>query len=109
MPLHIQIFLTPVSGLTGITTDYGKFKTPSLRNIGLTAPYMHDGRFATLEEVLDFYSEQVNDTPFTDSFMQFASEGGAQLTDYEKQAIIAFLNTLTDTSLVNNQEYSNPF
>ncbi len=102
-------FSDPGFGLiTGNPADYGKFKTPTLRNIALTAPYMHDGRFATLEEVLDFYSEQVNDTPFTDPFMQFSSEEGVQLTDEEKQAIIAFLNTLTDTSLVNNQQYSNP-
>ena len=66
-------FVDPGLGaITGDTLDYGKFKTPSLRNIALTAPYMHDGRFATLEEVLDFYSEGVNATPFTDNFMQYA-------------------------------------
>lgn len=95
--------------VTGDTMDYGKFKTPSLRNIELTAPYMHDGRFATLEEVLDFYSEEVNDTPFTDNFMQFAFQGGMQLTAEEKAAIIAFLKTLTDETFVDNPEYGNPF
>lgn len=95
--------------ITGDTADYGKFKTPSLRNIELTAPYMHDGRFNTLEEVLDHYSEGVKDTPFTDNFMQFAFQGGVQLTAEEKAAIIAFLKTLTDEDLKNNPEYQNPF
>lgn len=95
--------------VTGDTLDYGKFKTPSLRNVELTAPYMHDGRFATLEEVLDFYSENVNPTPFTDNFMQFAFQGGVQLTSDEKAAIIAFLKTLTDDGFKNNPEYQNPF
>ncbi len=103
-------FLDPGYGnVTGDTADYGKFKTPSLRNIELTAPYMHDGRFATLEEVLDHYSEQVKDTPFTDNFMQFASVGGVQLTPEEKAAIIAFLKTLTDENLRDNPAYQNPF
>lgn len=95
--------------VTGDTADYGKFKTPSLRNIELTAPYMHDGRFQTLEEVLDFYSEGVHDTPFTDNFMQFAYQGGVQLTADEKAAIIAFLKTLTDQDLKDKSEYQNPF
>ena len=95
--------------ITGDTADYGKFKTPSLRNVELTAPYMHDGRFQTLEEVLDFYSEGVHDTPFTDNFMQFAYQGGVQLTADEKAAIIAFLKTLTDKDLRDKAEYQNPF
>ena len=95
--------------ITGDTSDYGKFKTPSLRNIELTAPYMHDGRFATLEEVLDYYSEGVNDTPFTDNFMQFAFQGGVQLDATEKAQLIAFLKTLTDHTLKDNPIYQNPF
>lgn len=103
-------FADPGLGVvTGDTADYGKFKTPSLRNIALTAPYMHDGRFATLEEVLDFYSEQVNDTPFTDNFMQFSFQSGVQLTAEEKAAIIAFLKTLTDETMSTNPLYTNPF
>ncbi|MBK7038829.1 MAG: c-type cytochrome [Bacteroidetes bacterium] len=103
-------FVDPGLGaITGDTLDYGKFKTPSLRNIALTAPYMHDGRFATLEEVLDFYSEGVNATPFTDNFMQYAFQGGVQLTADEKAKIIAFLKSLTDEGFKNNTEYQNPF
>ncbi len=98
-----------LGGITGDTLDYGKFKTPTLRNIALTAPYMHDGRFATLDEVIDFYSEQVHDTPFTDQFMQLAFQGGAQLTDDEKADLKAFLMTLTDTTLATNPGYQNPF
>ena len=103
-------FLDPGLGIiSGDTLDYGRFKTPSLRNIELTAPYMHDGRFETLEEVLDHYSEGVKDTPFTDNFMQFAFQGGVQLTADEKAAIIAFLKTLTDNGFKDNPEYQNPF
>lgn len=98
-----------LGAISGDTADYGKFKTPSLRNIALTAPYMHDGRFATLEEVLDFYSEGVHDTPFTDNLIQFAYQGGVQLTAEEKAAIIAFLKTLTDTNFETNEAYQNPF
>ena len=95
--------------ISGDTADFGKFKTPSLRNIALTAPYMHDGRFNTLEEVLDFYSTGVHATPFTDPFMQFAGSGGVNLTPDEKAAIIAFLHTLTDTALASNPAYQDPF
>ncbi len=95
--------------ISGDTADYGKFKTPSLRNIELTAPYMHDGRFQTLEEVLDFYSEGVHNTAFTDNLMQFKSQKGVQLTADEKAAIIAFLKTLTDESFKDNPAYQNPF
>ena len=103
-------FTDPGYGIiTGDTADYGKFKTPSLRNIELTAPYMHDGRFATLEEVLDYYSEGVNNTPFTDNFMQFAFQGGVQLDAVEKAQLIAFLKTLTDHTMKDNPAYQNPF
>lgn len=103
-------FVDPgLGGITGNPDDYGKFKVPSLRNVELTAPYMHDGRFQTLEEVLDFYSDGVHDTPFTDPNMQFAYQGGAHLTAHEKEAIIAFLKTLTDHEYANNPAYSNPF
>jgi len=95
--------------ISGDTADYGKFKTPSLRNIELTAPYMHDGRFQTLEEVLDFYSENVHNTPFTDNLMQFKEQQGVHLTADEKAAIIAFLKTLTDENFSTNPAYQNPF
>lgn len=90
-------------------TDNGKFKIPSLRNIALTAPYMHDGRFKTLEEVLDFYSEGVHFCANIDSKMEFARMGGAKLTIKEKKNIITFLHTFTDSVFISNSAYSNPF
>ncbi|MCG8477308.1 MAG: c-type cytochrome [Cytophagales bacterium] len=80
--------------ITGKASDMGKYKTPSLRNIALTAPYMHDGRFSSLEEVVNFYSEGVHFTELTDPMMNH--EGGILLNEQEKKAIIAFLHTLTD-------------
>ncbi|HET6226332.1 MAG TPA: cytochrome c peroxidase [Bacteroidia bacterium] len=94
---------------TNKLSDNGKFKIPSLRNIALTAPYMHDGRFKTLEEVLDFYSEGVHFCANIDSKMEFARTGGSKLTSTEKKNIIAFLNTFTDSVFISNPAFSNPF
>jgi cytochrome c peroxidase len=82
--------------VTGAALDRGTFATPSLRNIALTAPYMHDGRFATLEEVLDHYSEGVQRTDTLDPNLAKHPDGGLQLTAEEKRCVIAFLKTLTD-------------
>ncbi len=95
---------------TGIVTDFGKFKVPSLRNLAFTAPYMHDGRFATLEEVVDFYSTGVHQTANIDAGgMEFAFQGGVQLTPQEKLDLIAFLMTLTDNEFVTDPRFSDPF
>lgn len=95
--------------VTGKETDKGKFKIPSLRNIEYTAPYMHDGRFATLEEVMDFYSEGVHPTsPNIDPLMDEIPLG-LNLTTQQKQDLIAFLKTLSDTTFINNPAYKNPF
>ena len=69
-----------LGGVTGDTDDYGLFKTPSLRNIALTAPYMHDGRYQTLEEVIDFYSEGLQWSETIDPLMKRVEDGGVQLT-----------------------------
>ena len=98
-----------LGGITGNPVDYGKFKIPSLRNIELTAPYMHDGRFQTLEEVLDFYSTGVNQPYNVDAGMEFAHVGGVNMSQDEKDALLAFLRTLTDPELATNPDYSNPF
>jgi len=95
--------------VTGNENDIGKFKTPTLRNVEFTAPYMHDGRFETLEEVIDFYSEGLQFSPTIDPLMKNVNQGGIQLSDDEKQSLIAFIKTLTDTTFINNPEYSNPF
>jgi cytochrome c peroxidase len=95
--------------VTGDPSDVGKFKSPTLRNLEFTAPYMHDGRFATIEEVIDFYSHDVKWSPTIDPLMKKVDQGGIQLTDDEKENLIAFLKTLTDTTFVNNPEFSDPF
>jgi cytochrome c peroxidase len=95
--------------ITGKTTDNGKFMVPSLRNLAFTAPYMHDGRFKTLEEVINFYSEGVNLCANIDSKMEYAHQGGVNLTSEEKKKVIAYLLTLSDSSFISNPEFSNPF
>ncbi|HBH06982.1 MAG TPA: cytochrome-c peroxidase [Flavobacteriales bacterium] len=94
---------------TGNPIDIGKFKTPTLRNVALTAPYMHDGRFETLDEVIDFYSEQVKISPTIDPLMEFMHQGGVQMSPTEKRQLKAFLLTLTDEAFITNPETQNPF
>jgi cytochrome c peroxidase len=88
--------------VTGFPADRYKFKVPSLRNVALTAPYMHDGRFGSLESVLNFYSNGVKQSETLDPLLQQNGTPGIALTAEEKAAIIAFLKTLTDTDYVNN-------
>lgn len=87
------------------TADLGKYKTPSLRNLAFTAPYMHDGRFKTLQQVLDHYADSIRLSPSLDERLK----GGIPLTTSERRALVAFLKTLNDSSLVENEAYSNPF
>lgn len=94
---------------TGLANDIGKFKSPTLRNLEFTAPYMHDGRFETLEEVIQFYSHEVKFSPTVDPLMKKVNQGGIQLTDDEKESLLAFLKTLSDPSFNDNPEFSNPF
>lgn len=82
--------------VTKAPVDRGAFATPSLRNIALTAPYMHDGRFSTLEEVLDHYSEGVKRTDTLDPNLAKHPDGGLHLSAADKRAVIAFLRALTD-------------
>ncbi|MEO6302888.1 MAG: cytochrome c peroxidase [Bacteroidia bacterium] len=89
--------------------DIGKFKIPSLRNLLFTAPYMHDGRFKTLEEIVNFYSEGLKISPTIDSKMEFAHNRGSKFTNLEKKKIIAFLKTLSDSSFIKDKRFSNPF
>ncbi|MEZ4909709.1 MAG: cytochrome c peroxidase [Saprospiraceae bacterium] len=89
----------------------GRFKIPSLRNVALTAPYMHDGRFKSLEEVIEHYSSGVKQHKALD--IKFKDEHGfvkhLNFTTIEKQALIAFLNTLTDYDMVTDVKWSDPF
>ena len=75
----------------------------------MTAPFMHDGRYQTLEEVIDFYSEGINTSSTIDPLMKQAYRGGIHLTEQEKSDLIAFLKTLTDTTFINNPAFSSPF
>ncbi len=86
--------------VTHNAADRGKFKTPSLRNIARTAPYMHDGRFATLEEVVEHYSSGVRSSATLDPNLAKHPAGGIQLTPEEKADLVAFLKTLTDESFI---------
>ena len=80
----------------GLDAIEGDFKAPTLRNIALTAPYMHDGRFTTLDEVIDFYSDSVQYSEHISPLMHHVMQGGVRLTDNEKTHLKAFLNTLTN-------------
>jgi cytochrome c peroxidase len=96
--------------VTGRESDMGKFLAPTLRNIALTAPYMHDGSIKTLADVIEFYNSGVCKTsPNIDPLMTLpAKEFGLQLTDSDKADLINFLNTLTDSSFITNPNFSNP-
>ena len=98
-------------GVTHVLSDYGKFKVPSLRNVAITGPYMHDGRYRTLQQVLNFYSDSTRLSPSVDPIILFLFHGQKEhhLTAAEKSDIIDFLETLTDSSFVNNQALSDPF
>lgn len=101
-------------GLATVTNnpaDIGKFKIPSLRNVEFTAPYMHDGRFATLDEVVGHYSEGMVNHPNLDT--RLAGAGGTaksmHISEHEKEALIAFLKTLSDRSVLTDEKLSDPF
>ena len=89
--------------VTGLEADRGKFKVPSLRNVALTAPYMHDGRFATLEEVVEHYNGKLQRSPNLDPNLAKHPETGLGLTAEDKAALVAFLKTLTDEAFVNSR------
>jgi len=91
--------------VTGNANENGKFKVPTLRNIALTAPYMHDGRFATLDDVIEHYSTGIHQSPTIDPLIEFASQGGVQLDTEQRQLLMAFLLTLTDHDFVTNPDF----
>lgn len=91
---------------TGNANDTGKFATPSLRNISLTAPYMHDGRFKTLEEVVQHYSSGIQRSETLDPNLAKHPEGGLALSKEDQSALVAFLRTLTDPKLDQSRDRS---
>lgn len=106
-----------LGGVTGNPADNGKFKVPSLRNIALTGPYMHDGRFTTLEQVVEFYNSGVVDNPnLSPPLRNPPGPPGPppgprrlNLTQEQKAALVAFMRTLTDPALATDPKYSDPF
>jgi len=106
------------TGLDATITDAGagngRFKAPSLRNIEVRAPYMHDGRFTTLEQVVDFYDRGVQNNPGLDPFLRAGPGPNApplrlNLTLVERDALVAFLKTFTDRTFLSDARFANPF
>jgi cytochrome c peroxidase len=101
-----------LGAITGSSSDNGKFKVPSLRNVALSAPYMHDGRYQTLSQVIDHYSSSIQASPNLDPQLTNDTTGAPlhmNIPDADKTALIAFLNTLTDNQMVTDPKFSNPF
>lgn len=113
-----------VGQVTGNVRKNGQFSVPSLINVELTAPYMHDGRYKTLEQVINFYSDSIKPHPQLDGFLREIIPGNPipnnnpcdtcpprriQYTAEEKAALLAFLKTLTDTTLIKDPRWSSPF
>ena len=96
------------ASVTNNPEDNYKFKVTTLRNIALTAPYMHDGRFSTLEEVIEHYSSGIHMSPTIDPLIEFGSQGGVQLDAQEKYLLKKFLMTLTDNNFINNPSFQDP-
>lgn len=94
--------------VTGDPMDIGAYRAPSLINIELTAPYMHDGRFSSLDEIIDFYSEQLVYSDYVHPLMKNVRQKGVQLNDEDKAALKAFLLTLTDHEMIQNPQYARP-
>ncbi len=92
-----------VSGRRG---DRYKFKVPSLRNVAITAPYMHDGRFGSLKSVLNFYDNGVQDSETLDPVLKQNNRLGIALSEDEKDALLAFMNTLTDKTYLNDERFA---
>lgn len=104
-------------------SDRGFFKTPTLRNVQLTAPYMHDGRFKTLKEVVDFYNQDIKPHDELDPILRIDSAKASwsetpvakretvqlDLTELERDALVSFMETLTDHKLVADERFSDPF
>jgi cytochrome c peroxidase len=101
--------------ITGLPADMGKFKVPNLTNVALSAPYMHDGRYNTLEEVIDHYSTGINTSPNLSAVLRenpmdaTSPARKMNISPAEKKAIVAFLKTLNDDKSNTDPKFSNPF
>ena len=100
-----------VQEASGLLFDQGKFRIPSLRNIGVRAPHTHDGRFADLDQIVDFYSAGIQNHPnITAALLDEQGEvRNFNFTEQEKSDLVAFLHTLTDTAFLTDEKFSDPF
>lgn len=96
------------AAVTGEPSDVGKFKAPSVRNLLFTAPYMHDGRFNTIEEVVEHYSTGLVWSPTIDPLMKNIDNGGVNLNPQDKSDLVFFLKSLTDSSFITNPAFQDP-
>ena len=94
-----------LGGVTGNPNDNGKFKSPSLRNLAYTAPYMHDGRFDTLDQVIEQYSTGLQPSSTIDPLMKKVAQGGVNLSAQDKADLKAFLLSLSDPSFLTNPDF----
>jgi cytochrome c peroxidase len=94
--------------ITNNLQDKGAYRAPSLINVELNGPYMHDGRFKTIDDVIDFYSEGLVYSDYVHPLMKFVNQGGVHLTDDEKKDLKAFLLTLTDHALLTDPAFAAP-
>jgi cytochrome c peroxidase len=111
---HVPPTFSLDANARGIGLDAGEstvFKAPSLKNVALNGPYMHDGRFATLDQVLQHYNNGIRPGPALDARLlnRNGNPRGFNLNGADRAAIIAFLRTLNDTSLTTDPRFSNPF
>ncbi len=97
-----------VGDITFNRFDAGRFKSPSLRNIEYTGPYMHDGRFKTLEEVIDHYSTGVKNHPNLDNRLR-GPRGRPRFTAEDKASLVAFLKSLSDPQFLTDERFADPF
>jgi cytochrome c peroxidase len=99
-----------VGGVTGNNNDLGEFKVPSLRNIEVTAPFMHDGRFTTLEQVIEHYNSGVRNSQHLDNRLrQGNGVRRLNLSNQDKVALKDFLLTLTGRTFLTDEKFSSPF
>ena len=106
--------LKPITGYEVVTldsNDRGKFKIPSLRNVEYSFPYMHDGRFSTLQEVIEHYNSGIQNHPNLGDALKDDNEQPIQLnlTEQEKTDLVNFLETLTDEQITRDIKFSSPF
>jgi cytochrome c peroxidase len=96
--------------VTGVAADNFTFKVPTLRNLEYSAPYMHDGRFKTIDEVINHYSIGLEHTsPNISPLMEFSAQGGVQLDPQERAELKAFLLMFSDPDFINNPKFRNPW